>query len=249
MKKQKRFKRFNIHQRIQHILMFTSFITLAITGLPIKFHATGWAQVVVNLFGGFDNMFYTHLGAAVIMLISAAYHLIYLLVTALIGKWSWAALPNLKDAKDLVVSFKYLLGVSKDKPKFDRYSYKEKFDYWAVFWGIFIMGGSGLMLWFPDIAAQYFPRWVLSSARVAHSDEAMLAILAIFIWHFYNVHLSPSFFPGSWVWWHGELTREEMKHEHPIELERLEREENPDMDKDKKDNISTPKDDPKNIDI
>jgi cytochrome b subunit of formate dehydrogenase len=223
LEKQTQFKRFDMHQRIQHGMMFTSFIVLAFTGLPIKYHYTEWAQVIVNLFGGFDNMFFTHLTGAVVMLASSVYHLAYLLIMFLIGRRSWATMPHPRDIIDLMVNMRYLLGLSKDKPQFDRYSYKEKFDYWAVFWGIFIIGGSGLMMWFPEISAQYFPRWVISSARVAHSDEAMLAILAIFIWHFYNVHFSPSFFPGSWVWWHGQLTREEMKHEHPLELERLEK--------------------------
>ncbi|MDW7674319.1 MAG: cytochrome b/b6 domain-containing protein [Bacillota bacterium] len=218
------FKRFDIHQRIQHIMMFTSFITLAFTGLPIKYHYTGWAQGVVNLFGSFDAMFATHKYAAMVMLACSAYHLLYLAVNAVRGKWSWAAMPHPRDIVHLVENMKYYLGLSTDKPKFDRYSYKEKFDYWAVFWGMFIIGGSGLMMMFPEVSAQYFPRWVISSARVAHSDEAMLAILAIFIWHFYNVHFSPSFFPGSMVWWHGKLTKQEMVIEHPLELERIEKE-------------------------
>ncbi len=220
--KKNQFSRFNIHHRIQHIMMFTSFIVLALTGLPMKYHLTGWAAAITKMFGGFDNMFTVHLIAATVMLACSVYHLIYLILYPLFTKKvSLAAVPNFKDVTDLMHNMQYLLGLRKDPPRYDRYSYKEKFDYWAVFWGMAIMGGSGLMLWFPHIAAEYLPRWVIDSAQIAHSDEAMLAILAIFVWHFYNVHFSPSFFPGSLVWFHGKMSRELMEHEHPIELERL----------------------------
>lgn len=224
-KSDKAFQRFNIHQRIQHIMMFTSFIALAITGLPIKYNNAGWAKLITAMFGGFDNMFAVHLGAAVVMLASSVYHLVYLIIYPIVTKKvSLAALPSPKDVKDLFQNIRYFLGLTSEPPKFDRYSYKEKFDYWAVFWGMVIMGGSGLMMWFPEISTRYFPRWVIDCARYAHSDEAMLAILAIFIWHFYNVHFSPTFFPGSLVWFNGKLSRKLMKHEHPLELERLESE-------------------------
>lgn len=225
-KNQKAFERFNIHQRIQHIMMFTSFIVLAATGLPIKYYASGWAKTVTAMFGGFDSMFKIHLGAAIIMLASSVYHLLYLIVYPIVTKKiSLAALPSPKDVKDLFQNMRYFLGLTDKPPKFDRYSYKEKFDYWAVFWGMVIMGGSGLMMWFPEITTKYLPRWIIDCARMAHSDEAMLAILAIFIWHFYNVHFSPTFFPGSLVWFNGKLNRKLMEHEHPLELERLEKEE------------------------
>ncbi len=218
----KKFERFNIHQRLQHIMMFTSFIVLTITGLPIKYNHSWWAPKVTALFGGFDNMFAVHLIGAAVMIASAVYHLLYLIIYPIIKrKFSIAAVPTIKDVTDLVQNFRYLFGLSKEAAKFDRYSYKEKFDYWAVFWGMVIMAGSGLMMWFPDIAAQFFPRWFIDSTRIAHSDEAMLAILAIFIWHFYNVHFSPDFFPMNFVWFHGKMSEESMEHEHPVELERL----------------------------
>lgn len=226
-KKAKRYLRFDIHQRIQHVMMFVSFIGATISGLPIRFYETAWASLVVRMFGGFDSMFTFHLWMAALMLLCCVYHLIYLVVLAFRGKWSWATMPNLKDVKDLYHSIRYFVGKTDTLPRFERYSYKEKFDYWAVFWGMFIIGGSGLMLWFPEISAQYFPRWVLQSARIAHSDEAMLAILAIFVWHFYNVHFNPTFFPGNRVWFMGYLTREEIEREHPLELERLEKGEGP----------------------
>lgn len=219
------FQRFNLHHRIQHIGLFTSFIVLTITGLPIKFEQSGISQGIVSMFGGFDNMFAVHLVAAAVMLSVCVYHLLYLAIYPLVTKkMSLAALPRPKDFFDLIHDLQFLSGLRKDPPKFDRYSYTEKFDYWAVFWGIAIMGGSGLMLWFPQIAAQYVPRWVIDSARYAHTDEAILAISAIFIWHFYNVHFSPRVFPMSYIWYTGNITREEMEAQHPLELERLDTE-------------------------
>jgi len=213
------YQRFNLHQRIQHILMFSSFIVLTFTGLPIKYDYTSWAKVAVSLFGGFENMFTIHLIGAVVMIISSVYHLAYLVIyPALTRRISLAAVPTLKDITDVFQNLQYLLGLRKDPPLFGRYSYKEKFDYWAVFWGMVIMAGSGLMMWFPGIAAEFLPRWIIDSARYAHSDEAMLAILAIFVWHFYNVHFSPSFFPMNHVWYTGAMAEEMMHEEHPLEL-------------------------------
>ena len=110
----------------------------------------------------------------------------------------------------------YCLGMTTKDAQFGRYSYKEKFDYWAVFWGIAIMVGSGLILWFPQISAQYVSRTVIDCAQVAHSDEAMLAIMAVFVWHFYNAHFSPLVFPMNKVWLDGKFSEEEMKEFHPL---------------------------------
>lgn len=223
MAKELTYQRFDLHQRIQHIGMFSSFFILAITGLPIKFEQNQVSQSVVSMFGGFDNLFYVHLFGAIIMLAVSVYHVLYLVINPLITqKMSWSTLPRFKDFSDLFQDLQHLLGLRKDRPRFDRYSYKEKFDYWAVFWGMAIMGGSGLLMWFPGFFTQYMPRWVIDSARYAHTDEAILAISAIFIWHFYNVHFSSRVFPMSHVWYLGTLTRLEMEEEHPLELERLE---------------------------
>lgn len=235
-----RFERFNIHQRLQHIMMFTSFILCTITGLPIKYNTASWAPGVTAFFGGFDTMFTIHLVGAAIMIASSVYHLVYLVIYPLVRRrqaqrvsagqayrkitrgypryLGLDMIPTPKDVIDLLENMRYFLGLSPKPAEFGRYSYKEKFDYWAVFWGMAIMAGSGLMMWFPQWATQYFPRWVIDAARYAHSDEAMLAILAIFVWHFYNVHFNPRFFPMNFVWFHGRMDRELMEEEHPLEL-------------------------------
>jgi formate dehydrogenase subunit gamma len=224
MNKNNLYQRFNLHQRLQHGLIIISFTLCAVTGLPIKYHDAELSKWVIDLFGGFDSILNTHLFAALLIILACLYHLIYMPIYSLrtTGKFPWPLMLNLKDLKDIVIHIKYQLGLSDQKAQFDRYSYKEKFDYIAVFWGMFIIGGSGALMWFPDWAAKYFPRWVIESYRVGHSDEAVLAVLAIFVWHFYNVHFSPDFFPMNKVFWDGKIDGKTMAHEHPLELARLE---------------------------
>ena len=222
-KTHKLYVRFDIHQRIQHVMMFTSFIGCTFTGLPLKYAYSAWGPKLAALWGGPDTMLSLHLASASLMLACCAYHLVWMAFMLANSKTrSWAALPGPKDFKDLADNLQYLIGL-KDRPAyFAKYSYKEKFDYWAVFWGMAMIGGSGLMMWFPDITTKSIPRWFIDASRAAHSDEAVLAIVVIFFWHFYNVHFSPDFFPMNKVFYKGTMTFEEMVHEHPAELDRLE---------------------------
>jgi formate dehydrogenase subunit gamma len=216
------FLRFDIHQRIQHAMMFTSFIFCSFTGLGLKYAYSGWAQKLTKLWGGPDLMLTIHLISAALMLLCCVYHLFWLAAILSRKKTrSWAALPSPKDFIDLGDNLQYMVGLKEKPAHFAKYSYKEKFDYWAVFWGMAMIGGSGLMMWFPDISTKYVPRWFIDASQAAHSDEAVLAIVVIFFWHFYNVHFSPDFFPINKVFFKGTMTYEEMLHEHPAELERL----------------------------
>lgn len=214
------YQRWNIHHRLQHILLFSSFFILTFTGLPIKYAAHTWAVKVAAFWGGFEGMLVIHKIAAAVMIVAAVYHLAYLVLCKLIkNESSKAMVPTWKDVTDLLDHIVFCLGMTEKDARFDRYSYKEKFDYWAVFWGIAIMVGSGLILWFPHISAQVLSRSFIDCAQVAHSDEAMLAIMAVFIWHFYNAHFSPMVFPMSKVWLNGSFRDDEMEEFHPLELE------------------------------
>jgi cytochrome b subunit of formate dehydrogenase len=156
------------------------------------------------------------------MLIYFMVHHLFYTVFSRQGRRDFVLLiPTPKDARDAAQNIRHFLGKSPDKPRFGRFSYIEKFDYWAVYWGCVIMIGSGLFLWFEGIVLKYFPKYVLDVAHEMHSDEAMLATLAIVIWHFYNVHFNPDRFPGTLLWWHGQISEHEMKEEHPLEYDEI----------------------------
>lgn len=218
-------RRWDLHQRIQHIGMFSTFILCTITGLPFKWHDNSLSLALARWFGGPDTMLNIHIGSGLTMIAVSIYHLVWLFYKMLVKKdLGWAIMPTLKDVTDLVQHLKYQLGLTDQPARFDRYSYKEKFDYWAVFWGMFIIGGSGIFMMMPEWGAALMPRWLIDCWRIGHSDEAVLAILAIFVWHFYNVHFSPDFFPGSTTWFNGLMDIRVMEHEHPLELERIKKE-------------------------
>jgi cytochrome b subunit of formate dehydrogenase len=129
-------------------------------------------------------------------------------------------LPLPKDALDMKDNILFMLGLRKERPRFDRYMYLEKFDYWAVFWGMIMMAGSGLVFWLPVFFSRFLPPWVITAAQIIHGEEATLAILFLFTVHFYNVHLKPSIFPMNWAWLNGRITVEALREEHPLEYER-----------------------------
>ncbi|WP_366921841.1 cytochrome b/b6 domain-containing protein [Metallumcola ferriviriculae] len=216
----KKIKRWNRHQRYQHLLLALSVIMLVITGFPIKYGSWGWSQVVVDLFGSFHNMFMTHLTFGVIMLISGVYHLIWMVGYFARKGPSWAMVPTFKDVKDAVHHAKFLLGITKEPPRYDRYTYLEKFEYLAVFWGIIVMGGSGLILWFPGMFG-WLTTTGLHITRIAHTNEAFVAMLAVVLGHFFSVHFNPHVFPSSKVWINGSISREHMEEEHLLEYEKL----------------------------
>ncbi|NLI91610.1 MAG: cytochrome b/b6 domain-containing protein [Peptococcaceae bacterium] len=219
------YDRWDFHQRFQHWLIMLSFTLLAITGLLIKFAFEPWAQSLAKVFGSFEVLFNIHLMAAVIMIVAAVYHIVYLIIKFSQGKLRGTMFPRFQDLKDLYANIGYLTGRTKEGPRFGKYSYKEKVDYLAEYWGTPVMVLTGLILWFPGTANTFLPRWVIESSHFMHQGEGLLAILVIFTWHLYAVHFVPDYFPMNRVWLTGKVSREVMEHEYPLELERMEREE------------------------
>ena len=213
--------RFNVHQRLQHGLMALSFTSLAVTGWPLSTAGIGASRTLVDFFGGLEACGLIHRIAGIAMGVSALYHLGWLVSLLFSGRLRLSMLPSLKDFYDLVGNLMYFLGARGEKPRFPRYSYFEKFDYWAVFWGVAIMMGSGLIRWFPAEVVAVLPEWVYEIALHGHADEAMLAALAIFVWHFYNVHLRPAVFPMSWIFVTGRMTMAELEEEHGAEYDEI----------------------------
>jgi cytochrome b subunit of formate dehydrogenase len=219
-------RRFTRLQRTGHALVIVSFLGLVITGLPLRFAYIPWAHVMIDLVGGLRAAGFIHRLCA---LITFGYffghvgHVGYMLLTNPPQKVLWgpsSMVPQPKDIRDVMQMFKWFLGLG-PRPQFDRYSYMEKFDYWAVFWGVAIIGASGLLLWFPTFFARFLPGWAFNVATIIHGDEALLATCFIFTIHFFNVHVRPGKFPIDTVIFTGNATADYMKEEHPLEYERL----------------------------
>ena len=221
-KQEETFTRFGLNFRIQHMTLFTSVLLLIFTGMPEKFHEAGISGFIINALGGIKVITILHRIGAVGLSAMFAYHCTIYTIFFRQGRRDFVELlPMPKDLFDVIQMIKYFFGLSKERPKFGRFSYIEKFDYWAVYWGCMVMIGSGVIMWFEVESINLFGKVVVDIAKEAHSDEGLLCALAILIWHFYNVHLNPRVFPMSWVWWNGKLTKDEMLEEHPLEYERI----------------------------
>lgn len=230
---QKFFYRFSLNQRIQHFILAFTVVLLVLTGMPLKFSDASWAPYLYSLFGGIKYAPVVHKVNGAILMGLFFYHIFYLIYV--IRKYYIAPVkkrgalkkfeglkivltqkmvPNLKDAFDIRDLMKYLLYLTNKRPDGDEMTWKEKFDYWAPFWGMVIIGFSGLILWSKELFTQILPGGVLNFLLIAHSDEALLAALFLFIWHWYNVHFSISVFPMGTVFLTGYLSEELMVEEH-----------------------------------
>lgn len=221
---QRKYQRFTVSQRIQHLITIVTFSLLVITGMPIRYPQNAYLRSFYMAMGGMPVMQLVHRAAATLLILAWIYHTIELLV-----RWkkanfsfdSWTMWPRKRDLTDLVATVKYHLGRSSEPPSYDRFQFREKFDYFAVYWGMPIMVFSGLILWFPVYFGGMLPDLGIPIAYIAHADEAVLAFLTIVTWHFYNTHFKPSNFPMNPVFITGTLTEEQMMEEHGDELKRI----------------------------
>lgn len=230
---QKFFYRFSLNQRIQHFILAFTIVILVLTGMPLKFHDAAWAPYLYSLFGGIKYAPTVHKVNGAILVGLFFYHIFYLIYVirkfhieptkkkgalkkfeALKIVLTQKMVPNLKDAFDIRDLMKYLLFLTTKRPDGDEMTWKEKFDYWAPFWGMVVIGASGVILWNKELFTQILPGGVLNFLLIAHSDEALLAALFLFIWHWYNVHFSISVFPMGTVFLTGYLSEELMVEEH-----------------------------------
>jgi cytochrome b subunit of formate dehydrogenase len=210
--------RMSRNQRYQHVFLFTSFIVLVLTGFALKFPES-W-------FAGFLGMGerargIIHRAAGVMLIATSLYHLGYIVVTRNGRRLLSDFLPVPKDATDVVGTMLYYLGLKKEKPEFARFNYAEKAEYWALVWGMFVMAGTGIMLWAKVFFGDLLPRWWLDIATAIHFYEAVLATLAIVVWHFYQVFLDPDVYPMNWAWWDGKMSFEHYREEHGLDAATL----------------------------
>jgi len=221
--------RFSRIDRIMHALLFTSFLALSLTGLPLLFADMPWAPPMSKMLGGYAVTGLLHRFFAVVMLSTFAAHVIRVgyRATRRGGRrvlWGPDSLvPQPRDLSQMIEHFRWFAGRG-PRPRFDRYTYWEKFDYWAVFWGMGIIGFSGMMLWQPEFFSRFFPGWAFNVAHLVHGEEALLAMVFIFTVHFFNGNLRPEKFPMDDVMFTGRVTLDEIREERPAEYERILRE-------------------------
>jgi formate dehydrogenase gamma subunit len=206
--------RMSLAQRTQHVILAVSFIALAVTGFALKF-PDSWIAKAMGSSEPFRR--WSHRIAGVVLLLAGAYHIIYLLMTREGRQLLKDFLPCKKDIKDVTDSARYLTGLSGDKPKIARFGYAEKMEYWAVIWGTIIMGATGVVIWFKMDVTRFLPRWAVDVAVTIHYYEAILACLAIIVWHFYHVIFDPDVYPLNWACWNGKVSKHWQEEEHPLD--------------------------------
>ena len=206
--------RMNFSQRMQHVILAASFIALAVTGFALKF-PDSWVAKLLGSNEPFRR--WSHRVAGVVLLAVGLYHLLYILTRRDGRRLVRDFLPAPKDAADLAQNARYLTGLSNQKAKIGRFGYAEKMEYWAVIWGTIIMGVTGLMIWFKMDVTRFVPRWAVDVALTIHYYEAILACLAIIVWHFYHVIFDPDVYPLNWACWNGKVSRHWQEEEHPLE--------------------------------
>lgn len=208
-----------------HVVFMCSFLALAFTGLPLHFAGRPWAARIMRFVGGPPVASSVHRFAAMVMMGCVAAYIVNVVYRFIVkrekGLWTGpnTMLPRWKDVTDFVGNFGWFLFL-RPKPRFDRWTYWEKFDFWAVFWGMFIIGGSGLMLWFPETFTEVMPGWVLNAAIIIHGDEALLAVGFIFTVHMFHSNLRPEKFPMDRLYYTGRITEDEFREERPLEYAR-----------------------------
>ena len=222
------YRRFTQFQRIMHLVMLLSFMLLAATGMALKFSWMGWAKLFSRMVGGFEAMGILHRVGAVALIALFIVHLVDVRKQKRTAGKTWkeyilsrdSLMFNKNDGRELVASIKWFFGKG-ERPAYGRFTYWEKFDYFAVFWGMFIIGSTGLFLWFPEFFTNVLPGWFVNVATIIHSDEALLAVAFIFTIHFFNTHFRLDKFPMDPVIFTGRVPLEELKRDKPMEYERM----------------------------
>ena len=223
------YQRFDTYHRVTHVFLMVSFLGLALTGLPLRFSDHAWAATLSRILGGFQAAGLLHRFFALVMITAFVGHVGRIVHRVYVRKdysalWGPSSMvPQPRDLVEMFQHFRWFVGLG-PRPRFDHFTYWEKFDYWAVFWGMFIIGGSGLMLWFPTVFSLVLPGWVFNIALLIHGEEALLAVGFIFTIHFFNGHLRPEKFPMDLVAFTGKIPEHELRDERPGEWERLGRE-------------------------
>ena len=211
--------RMTVAQRAQHLTLLISFFTLVLTGFALRYPTSWLAVVFINE----SVRSIVHRVAGVVLIAVSLFHLWYISVKPDGRQLIKDMLPDWKDVTDVRDAFRYYLGSSDQRPLFRRFTYAEKAEYWALVWGMFVMAATGLMAWFKVGVGEHVAGWWIDVAITIHWYEAILATLAIVVWHLYGVIFDPDVFPMNWAWYDGKMSIEQYEHEHPLDLLAIEK--------------------------
>ncbi len=217
--------RMTLSERLQHGTLLVSFTVLVVTGFMLHFPDAWWVQGLRQVSQRlFDQRAVVHRAAGVVMVLASLYHIVHLVFTARDRTLARDLFPRRQDLFDVLAMLRYNLGLSSEGPRFGRFGYIEKSEYWALVWGTILMALTGVVLWFEDPFIALLTKLGWDVARTVHFYEAWLATLAIVVWHIYFVIFNPDVYPMNLAWWRGTISEEEMEDEHPLELEAIRRE-------------------------
>jgi formate dehydrogenase subunit gamma len=214
-------ERINLQLRAQHFALMVSVTLLILTGLALLYRESALGRLLIALEGGFEARGTIHRIAAGLLMATAFYHLLYILFSRQGHEEFMQMLLTPQDFKDYAATVLYDLGVRAHKPQFARYSYREKFQYWAFAFFVIVMIISGFILWFHDWFFGILPKWAFDVAIAVHSGTGTLILIVLTLWHLYLVHLRPGRFPIDWSFWDGKISEKQLYEEHPLEYQRL----------------------------
>ena len=213
--------RFTLVQRLEHAATMTLFVVLAVTGIPQKFYDQAWAQTMMSGLGGVDAARWVHRAAGVLFSAVVVIHLgrmVYLVAT---GRTSLSLVPTRQDFRDAVTTLRYYLGLSDQQARFDHFDYRQKFEYWGLVLGAAVVVATGFILLYPATLTRFLPGEFVPAAQLAHSNEGLMALLVVVVWHIYNAHFNPDVFPFDTSIFTGKISLERVRHEHQLEYERV----------------------------
>jgi cytochrome b subunit of formate dehydrogenase len=213
--------RFDPIQRFEHATVMSLFTVLAVTGIPQKFYDHGWARTLMGWLGGVDTARWFHRTAGILFSLVVVVHLSRLVLALARGRIRLSLVPTRQDFRDAVTTLRYYLGLSDEQAKFDKFDYRQKFEYWGLVLGAGVVIATGYVLLYPAALTSLLPGQLVPAAQVAHSNEGLMAFLVVIVWHIYNAHFNPDVFPFDKTIFTGRISLERMHHEHPLEFERL----------------------------